>query len=222
MSADERSHENRLRSLCEQAARGRFPDQDWMLEIVPAPSRVVAAICAFTAHHVLAADLSEDEVTRHLDADDMAAPMNPTFLRWLGERIDAKVGHVDAVLAALGTGNGDSWLQPVADPPDNERVRRARVQRVGVRYLAPAAGGAIVTIGSGLADRCELSVEIAEQRHRGRGLGTKLLLAALDHVDDGQAVFAGVAPGNTRSLRCFLAAGFRPLGSETVLTTEQI
>ncbi len=213
--------DDRLRSLCEAAARAEFPAPDWALEFVPAPVRVVAAVCSFTAHHVVATDLPEDEVRRQLEPDDLAAPMNPRFLAWLGRRLDAKVGHIDMVLAGRGTGRGSNWLRPIADPPDNERVRRARHQRAGVRYLAPPEGGAIVTIGAGLADRCELSIEIADESGRSRGFGTPLLLAALDHVAADEAVFAGVAPGNTRSVRCFLAAGFTPVGAESVMTRRE-
>lgn len=211
-------HFERLRELCENAARGHFPEADWCLELVPAPSRVIAAALAFTGHHVLAADLDEHEVRKHLEPDDIAAPMNPAFLAWLGQRLDAKVSHLDVVLAALGTGRGNEWLTPVSDPPDNERVRRARLQRSGVRYLEPKGGGAVVTLGAGLSDRCELSIEIAGEGDRSHGLGTRLLLAALDHAPAGEAVFSGVAAGNTRSLRCFLTAGFKPIGSECVFT----
>lgn len=216
-----RGHD-RLRSLCESAARGEFPEPDWVLELVPAPARVVAAMCAFTGHHVLASDLPEDEVRRHLSPDDLGAPMNPAFLSWVGQRLDATVGHVDIVLAGRGTGAGSTWLCPITEPPpDNERVRRARHQRAEVRYLAPPDGDAVVTIGAGLGDRCEISIEIADESGRGRGSGTRLLVAALDQVAAGQAVFAGVAPGNTRSLRCFLAAGFVPVGAESVFTSFQ-
>ncbi len=117
--------DGRLRWRCEAAARGEFPEPDWELEIVPAPTRVVAAVCGFTGHYLIATDLPEDEVRRQLGADDPAAPMNPTFLGWLGRRLDANVGHVDLVLAGRGTGSGSNWLRPIAEPPDNERVRRA-------------------------------------------------------------------------------------------------
>jgi hypothetical protein len=213
--------EDRLRSVCEAAARGEFPDPDGALEIVPAPARVVAAVCGFTGHHLIATDLPEDEVRRQLASDDMAAPMSPMFLGWLGRRLDADVGHVDMVLAGRGTGKGGNLLRRTADPPDNERVRRARHQRAGVRYLAPSGGGAIVTIGAGLADRDELSIEIADESARSRGFGTRLILGALDHLAAGEVVFASVAPGNTRSIRCFLAAGFIPVGAESILTKLQ-
>jgi hypothetical protein len=211
--------DGRLRWRCEAAARGEFPEPDWELEIVPAPARVVAAVCGFTGHHLIATDLPEEEVRRQLGADDPAAPMNPTFLGWLGRRLDANVGHVDLVLAGRGTGSGSNWLRPIAEPPDNERVRRAQSQRAGVSYLAPPEGDAIVTIGAGLADRCELSIEIAGESERSQGTGTRLLLAALDHLAADQVAFASVAPGNARSIRCFLAAGFVPVGAESILTT---
>ncbi len=76
-----------------------------------------------------------------------------------------------------------------------------------------------MTIGAGLADRCELSIEIAGESERSRGTGTRLLFAALDHLAADQVAFASVAPGNARSIRCFLAAGFVPMEAESVVTT---
>jgi hypothetical protein len=53
-----------------------------------------------------------------------------------------------------------------------------------------------------------------------RGTGRGLIGDALRLVPAGEPVFAAVAPGNARSLRAFLAAGFTPLGSE-VLTCSR-
>ena len=177
---------------------------------------------AFTGHHIVAADVDQDEARRHLDPDDIAAPFNPVFLAWLGRRLDARVGHIDVTLARLGSGFGDDWLHPVTEPPDNERVRRARQLRSDVMYLAPPDGGAVVMLGVGLAGRRELSMEISREADRGGGLGTRLVRAACDRVPADEAVFAGVAPGNARSLRCLLRAGFLPIGAECLFSPTAI
>jgi len=39
-------------------------------------------------------------------------------------------------------------------------------------------------------------------------------------IPEGDVVFAQVAPGNAASLRAFLAAGFRPIGSEVLFLTS--
>ncbi len=206
----------RLREVCEAAARGSFPSPDWTLEIVARPQRLAAAVLAFTGHHLVAADIDEGDVRRRLDPDDVAAPFNPVFLAWLGRTLNARVGHIDVTLARLGSGDGDDWLQPVTDPPDNERVRRARQVRSDVVFLAPPGRDAVVALGVGLGGRRELSMEIAHETDRGRGEGTRLVRAAVARVPADEAVFASVAPGNTRSLRCLLSAGFHPVGGECV------
>ena len=210
----------RLRDLLETAARGSFPPPEWGLEFVPAPPRLLGAVVAFTGHHVISADVSEEEARTHLDIEDIAAPFNPAFLCWLGERLGAHIGHIDATLACLGTGAGDDWLQPLCEPPENERVRRARNMRADVEYLGPPDGGAVVILGEGLASRRELSMEITEESHRNVGWGTRLVRAAVDRTPMNDALFASVAPGNARSLRCLLRAGFRPIGAECILTTR--
>jgi L-amino acid N-acyltransferase YncA len=80
-------------------------------------------------------------------------------------------------------------------------------------------GEAVVVLGRGLAGRREVSLEIDEAARR-RGLGRRLLLGARSLIPEGDVVFAQVAPGNAASLRAFLAAGFRPIGSEVLFLTS--
>jgi ribosomal protein S18 acetylase RimI-like enzyme len=209
---------SRLRVVCEEAARASFPPSTWGLEFVAAPQRTAGAVLAFTGHHIVAAGIDEDEVRRHLDPADIAAPFNPTFLAWLGRRLGAPVGHIDITMARLGSGLGDDWLAPMADPPESERVRRARRLRVELTYLAPPDENAVVMLGAGLAGRRELSMEITDEADRSQGLGTRVVLAAVARVPVDEAVFASVAPGNTRSFRCLVGAGFRPIGAECILS----
>ncbi len=115
---------------------------------------------------------------------------------------------------------GTGWCPWSIHPTTNGSVG-PEPQRDQVRFLVPREGGAVVTLGAGLSERCELSVEIDGEAARGSGIGTRLIAAALDGVGSDQAVFASVAPGNTRSLRSFLAAGFRPIGSECVLVDSR-
>ena len=66
-----------------------------------------------------------------------------------------------------------------------------------------------------MAGRVEVSVEV-EPEARARGLGRSLARAALALAPAGEPVFAQVSPGNAASLRAFLAAGYRPIGSEVL------
>jgi hypothetical protein len=106
-----------LRQLFDDAARGRFPRPDWRLDVMPAPERAAAAVVALTAHHVIAAGLQRDELERALDPADIAAPFNPTFLAWLGRRLEAKVGHIDATSLAP---------EPATTPAGWRKRRRPR------------------------------------------------------------------------------------------------
>ncbi|NGN62857.1 GNAT family N-acetyltransferase, partial [Streptomyces sp. A7024] len=53
---------------------------------------------------------------------------------------------------------------------------------------------------------------------QGAGLGRRLAAAARRLVPDGAPLWAQIAPGNAASVRAFLAAGFRPVGAEALLT----
>ena len=100
----------------------------------------------------------------------------------------------------------------LASPAPNATGNRSR-------FYTAVNGEAVVVLGRGLAGRREVSLEIDEAA-RGRGLGRRLLLGARSLIPEGDVVFAQVAPGNAASLRAFLAAGFRPIGSEVLFLTS--
>ncbi len=75
-----------------------------------------------------------------------------------------------------------------------------------------AAEGGLLTIGRGLARRVEVSIEV-ESAARSSGLGRAL-------PPPGEAVFAQISPGNAASVRAFLSAGYRPIGSEVLFLRE--
>ena len=91
---------------------------------------------------------------------------------------------------------------------------RSRAHRRDVRVYANDVG--VVTLGRGLVDRQELSVELFEPG-AGGGHGRGLITEALALVEPGVVVFAQVAPGNAASLRAFLSCGFVAIGAETLL-----
>jgi RimJ/RimL family protein N-acetyltransferase len=110
----------------------------------------------------------------------------------------------------------DIRLAEVTDT-GHPRVRRALRYRDDVRVYANADG--LVLIGRGLAGRQECAVEVPEL-YRNAGAGRRLAAAARSLVPPGTHVWAQVTPGNAASLRAFLAAGFRPIGSEALLVRE--
>lgn len=206
-----------LAVILEAAGRGHFPTPDGTVDFFPAPPHYPAAVVAFTAHSVVAADLPADEVASHLDPDDFGASMSAPFLTWLGQRIGAKPGVLDVTLVHVGGGDAEISLVPRPDLDAHPRVELALSKRDGVRVYSDPSGHGLITLGRGLAGRRELSVEVDESA-RDAGLGRKLIAAGRALVPPGEVVFAQVSPGNARSLRAFLAVGFRPIGSEVLFT----
>ncbi len=198
-----------LLTLLLAAAEGRFPPVDGACTVVPALPRGLECSVAFTGHAVIATDLPPETVLSRRP-DGYGASLAPDFLRWLAGP-DGGIGVIDAMLAARGAG-GDGRLRRRTDLDRHPRVRHATALRSDVRVYGDERG--LVTLAHGLAGRCELSIEAAEP---GRGVGRGLLRDALTLVPEGAPVFAAVSPGNARSLRALLAAGFVPLGSEVLL-----
>src|SRR5207249_4759974 len=146
--------------LLRSAAAGRFPPTDGATEVLASPPGPSDAVLGFTAHHVVAADLDLQEVLAHLPIDDIGAAMDVRFLAWLGRRLDAEPGMVDAVLAADPLdGDPDLPLIEVA-ATEHPRARRAMRYRSGLRVFEDEGHGAVLTIGRGLAGRVEVSLEV--------------------------------------------------------------
>lgn len=203
-----------LADVLTRAARGTFPAPDGLVDVVAAPTPCLAAVVAFTAHSFVATDLPADVVRAHLPQEDLlGAPMSPTFLAWLAHALGATPGVLDVVLVHLGTNKPSVELVPHPDAYEHARVAIALGQRREVQvYTEPEQRG-LVILGRGLADRWELSIELAPGA-RNHGLGRAMISAGRALVPPDEPVFAEVSPGNARSLRAFLSAGFQPIGSE--------
>ncbi|MFG3658039.1 GNAT family N-acetyltransferase [Streptomyces sp. NPDC047706] len=208
-----------LRDVLDAAAHGVFPPADGGTTVVPQPSSRDAGVIAFTGHSVVFTD--EDpgwvhETLRILDCDALAATMNPRFLAAFMERTGRTTDTVDVLtVGAPLAGEPPLALSEIRDP-GHPRVDRSRRRRDDVRVWATEGG--VLVLGRGVAGRLEAAVEVAEAvRHRGLG---RALAVAARHLGGGEPVWAQISPGNARSLRAFQAAGYRPVGSEALLSAR--
>ncbi|MFF1547708.1 hypothetical protein [Streptomyces sp. NPDC058291] len=213
-SADPPSHP--LLGALLDAAAGRFPPADGGVTVLPALPGGLECSVAFTGHAVVATALPAAQVRAHRP-DGFGGSLSPDFLRALAGP-GGWIGVVDATLAGRGAG-GPARLRPLAGAEDHPRVRFARELRSDVRVFGDERG--LVALAAGLAGRTELSVELHAPDDGGHGRGRALLGDALTLVPAGEPVFAAVAPGNARSLRAFLAAGFVPIGSEVLVRPDR-
>ncbi|MEV5877693.1 GNAT family N-acetyltransferase [Streptomyces sp. NPDC052101] len=206
-----------LADILDAAAHGRFPPPDGGTTVVPQPSHRDAGVIAFTAHSVVFTDEDPHWVRgmlASLDCDALAAAMNPRFLAAFLARTGRSTDTVDLLtVAAALPGDPLLDLRELTDP-DHPRVHSARRRRDDVRVWA--AEGGVVVLGRGVAGRWETAIEVDEDvRHR--GLGRALATAARHLVPPGEWVWSQQAAGNARSVRAFQAAGYRPVGAESLL-----
>jgi GNAT superfamily N-acetyltransferase len=205
-----------LLGLLLDAARGRPPAPDGAVEVLPGLPGPVDAVLAFTAHHLVVADVDPALVAGRLPDGDLAAPMSPAFLAWLGGLLGSRPGSLDVVLAAAGLGGSPPLeLARVADAGRHPRVVEALRHRRDLEVWSDPQRAGLLLLGRGLAGRRELAFEVDPAR-RNRGLGRRLVAAARHLVPAGEPLFAQVAAGNAASLRALQAAGFRPLGAEVL------
>ena len=138
-------------------------------------------------------------------------------LTWLASG-DRTIGSTDVVLVAGGTGAAASaTATATTEYDDHPRVVRARAHRRDVAVYGDSEG--VVIVGRGLVGRTELSVELFDPDTSQARAGRRLIAAGLATVPAGGWCWAQVAAGNARSLRAFLACGFRPICAEVLITT---
>jgi hypothetical protein len=114
-----------LDDIFRRIGTGTFPPPDGTVRVVSPPSGPAHAVCAFTAHTVIAAPISEHDVLDHLPAGDLGSPMEAEFLAWLGHRIGSSSGSLDVVLVSTEPEGTESALLPRADLQNHPRVARA-------------------------------------------------------------------------------------------------
>lgn len=189
------------------AARGSFPPVDGVVEVLPACGRNDVVV-AFTGHSFVCTDAPDADGRV---GDGFGGSLAPDVLRWLAGPT-GWIDSIDALLVADGLGGGT--LAPTTAFDDHHRVAFARRVRDDVDVYGDERG--LFTIATALAGHRECSVEV-DPANRSRGNGRSLLLDARRQTPEGELLFAAVAPGNAASLRAFLAAGFRPIGSQVLI-----
>jgi GNAT superfamily N-acetyltransferase len=207
-------NEHPLATMLRDAAHGRFPPFDGLVEVVPSPGPPCDALVAFTGHFVLAADVDPNEIATRWPAGALTVPFSPASLVWLSDRIGLAPMSHDALLVSIGDGSGPpSWLHATdgdAHPPVRDASRFRSITSV---WMTDDAG--LVMVGHGVCDRWEVGFAVAPER-RSDGLGRRLLAAARGLVPAGDPLWAQVAPGNAASMRSTIAAGFVPVGAEVL------
>jgi hypothetical protein len=204
-----------LYDVLSAAAAGRPPEPDGTVEVLSRQGPA-AAVVAFSAHFVVAADVDPEWVRGQLPLGDWTAPHGARFLVALADRIGADIGALDVVLARTARPADESLQLAEIEARDHPRVVRALRYREGVRVWRTPDGEGHVLVGRGLAGRWEMAFEV-EPAARGAGLGRRLAAAAAGLVPTGELTWAQVSPGHPASLRAVLAAGYRPVCAEVLL-----
>ena len=208
-----------LASILHDAAHGRFPRFDGLVEVTPSPGPPCDALVAFTGHYVLAADVDAGDVSAQWPPGELTLPFSPEAQLWLGDRLGLAPLTHDVLLASIADGSGaPHWLHR-DDSFVHPRVGEASHFRSIESIWVTEDGAGFVMVGRGLCGRWEVGYEVAPEL-RVSGLGRKIVAAARGLVPAGEPLWAQVAPGNAASMRSTLAAGFVPVGAEVLFTSR--
>lgn len=207
-----------LGALFDAVAQRRFPEVDADYSVV-APCEVtgLSGVYSFTGHAVMSTELNRDTLDA-LGCDGIGMSNRPEVLLAMATPA-GMVGVLDNLLVRRGSGLGAATLVETDAYDDHSRVRYARSTRRSVRVFANDDG--LVTVGVGISGRTELGVEAFEPfGDRTVGLGRGLLNDAIGLFGTDDVIWASCAPGNARSLRAILSAGFELVGSEVLISTN--
>ena len=217
-----------LATVLAAAAAGRFPAADGATDLTAPDAAGTRAAVAFSGHAYVLADVDPAELSARLAAADGAGGgfggvHHPTVLSLLadagGRVAHGHGGRRPRGAAAVAT---TRWRRrrscAVTTSPTIHGSPAPSPTGASVAVLADDVG--LASIGRGLVDRCEVSVELFDPESAPPGAGRRLLAGALRALPADEPVWAQVAAGNARSLRAFLAAGFVPVASEVLLCTS--
>lgn len=204
---------HRLTDLFERLANDVYPARDGAVEVLESPPGKADAVVAFTEHLVVASSVDAVDVQAQLSRTP--DPMSVEFLTWLGGQLASIPSHTRVVLVAKGTGEGSPILVRRDDLTGFLKVAQHMVDRDDVEVYSDQYGQSILVMGSGLAGRRELAVQVVASQRRA-GTGRRLVRSAIALTPQGVPLFAQVGAGNAASLRAFYNAGFRPVGAEVL------
>jgi RimJ/RimL family protein N-acetyltransferase len=208
--------EHPLAPILAEAAAGRPPPSDGVVEVLPSlGDGVDDVIVGFDGHLVVTTEVPAAEVRSRIPDGALTLWCHPAIPLWLAERTGRDLGTTDVVLVAPA----------LAGPPPLDLVAtlagpEGRLRRADARSWVTADGSGSLAIGRGLAGRWELAYAMAEGA-RSRGHGTALARAGRHLVPAGEVLWAQTAPGNVRSVRALLSAGFTPVAGETLLLADR-
>ncbi len=205
-----------LAGVLRLAAAGVFPPVDGGWRRARPWREGLEAVVALTGRAYLAVGDDVDDATlAALRPDGTGGAHHPRVVIAL-----AAGGWVDVLDVLLATSGGGEQRPDLRGDPDRRVVERpdladhpravaARRLRDDVRVLGrPGDGRSLVTVSRGVAGLTELGAEAAPGTD-----GSLLVADVVAGLPAGSTVLAAVAPGNARSLRSFLRAGMRPVGS---------
>ena len=196
------------------AIRGDFPVPDGGIEVVGAPPTVRARSSRSRPTPSSRSTSMSLRSARRLNGTDLGAVgcASVCAVARGGDRPYA-CGTFDAVLAAFAVGGEPAETLERVDRLTHPRVVEASRHRTDVRVYRTVEHDAVVVLGRGLTRRWELAFEV-DEGVRARGLGTRILASSRTLLPAGTPLWMQIAPGNARSMRAAISAGFRPIGAE--------
>lgn len=214
-----------MAKLLHDAARRSFPPSDGTVEVFASPPGPCDAAVAFTGYSMVAADVEQEWVRRHVpegwDRDHRHhGTLSVHFLDALARHLDVGPGGVNILLAARKPPEAG----PRAKLQRGSQIRAdwAAYRRNVVSYEDTDSDG-VINLGHGPGGRLDLWIELegadrpwlrAATVVRGR----ELLRAARALAPDD--LFASVPSYDARALRTFLAGGFHAIGAEALFLTR--
>lgn len=200
-----------MAQLLTDAVEGRFPPVDGGWTRLPPWRDGTGAIIAMTGHSFVCggASLTDAELDE-LGLDGCGGSTLPAAVLAIAGP-GAWIDCLDVLLVCRARASpGAPPLVPRKDLESHPRAVHARHTRDDVVVLGYPTQGRrdLATVGRGLGGLTQIGVEVERPGRR-----ATICADLLDSLAGGEVIVAGVAPGNARSLRSLVRAGFTMIGS---------
>lgn len=212
---------HRLAEMLAGVAAGTPPPSDGQVEVLPSLGPTLDdVVLATDGHLMITTDLPAKEVHARFRPSAYTDWCHPAALLWLCSQTGRTPGTSDVLFVGSSL-DGPPAIELTASAGDHPRLAEGRLRRHDPHQWTTQDRSGMCSVARGLVGRWELAYEV-EPGARRQGMGAGLARAARHLLPGGELLWAQTVPGNVASVRALLAAGFVPVGGETLLLAPPV
>ena len=212
-----------LAAMLESAAAGKFPAADGSVVVLPQPSERDAGVISLTGFAVIFADADREWVTGAVAARRPVRSAErelPPRTRRAPRPEDAQHRHADLRRPPRRTAGAGTRPDRAVSQRRIGGIRGSPGRCSTATMCAPGKRRAALCCSAAASPAATRSPSRSTRRTAEAALAPALRKLRGTSSRTAARLWAQIAPANAASVRAFLAAGFRPIGAEALLSRD--